>query len=219
MKVRDVMTRGVATIDGRASLGEVVEKMLAAGVGALPVVDGERRLVGIVTEADVMSAQAAPASWRRGRQSRRYRRKAGARTATELMTEAIVATPDEDLRVAIRRMLSAGIRRLPVVDDERRVVGIVSRRDGLRMYAQSGPALRDAVRRRLDEIGYVVPDFEVTAEVSRGVVRLSGVVTYSSTVRRVEREVRAIPGVIDVDNRLVSTFEVAKPPAVESQAR
>lgn len=140
MKVADVMTRAVITVGPDAPWQEVTERMLDAGVSGMPVTDPEGSLLGIVTEADLITKPAFGA--RRTRLLAAFVElvtgdagwadKVTAVTAGELMTApAITASPAEDIGAAALRMLDRRVRRLPVVD-RGRLVGIVSRRDLLR---------------------------------------------------------------------------------------
>lgn len=145
MKVRDVMTADVVTVGPTASFAEVVDCLLSHEISGLPVVDNGGRLLGIVTEADLVSKEAYGqrrrralgllADYFRGRDPQWVRKSAGL-TAHELMTVVPdTAAPDEDIAEAARRMLERHHKRLPVVDEDGRVVAIVSRHDLLRGLA------------------------------------------------------------------------------------
>jgi CBS domain-containing protein len=138
MQVRDVMTTDVLTVGPEASFAELVDALLTRGVSGLPVVDESGRLLGIVTEADLVSkeaygpgrrrALALVADYFRGRDPQWVRKSSGLR-ASELMTaEPDSVTPDDDVVEVARRMLERHHKRLPVLVDGR-VVGIVSRHD------------------------------------------------------------------------------------------
>ncbi len=136
--VRDVMTTDVVTVGSDATYDEVVHRLLARGISGLPVTDTDGTLVGIVTEADLVSRDAyGPDRCRalglvadlRDRDPAWVRRVSGT-TARELMSPGVMtASPDDELRVTARRMIEAAYRRLPVVASDGRLVGIVSRRD------------------------------------------------------------------------------------------
>jgi CBS domain-containing protein len=143
MKVRDVMTTEIVTVGPESSFAEIVDRLLTHEISGLPVVDGTGRLMGIVTEADLISKDAYGqrrrralgllAEYFRGRDPQWVRKSAGL-TARELMTTAPdTVTPDEDLVEAARRMLERHHKRLPVVV-EGRIIGIVSRHDLLRFF-------------------------------------------------------------------------------------
>jgi CBS domain-containing protein len=147
VKVREVMTTDVVTVGPDATCAEIVDALLSNDISGLPVVDGAGRLLGIVTEADLVSKEAyGPhrrralgllADYFRGRDPQWVRKSAGMK-AVELMTAAPDKTgPDEDLVETARRMLERHHKRLPVVEGGR-VVGIVARQDLLRHYREPG---------------------------------------------------------------------------------
>ncbi|HVW34268.1 MAG TPA: CBS domain-containing protein [Acidimicrobiia bacterium] len=139
--VGEVMSRAVFTVKPETPFKDVVETLLRNDVSGVPVVNDEGRLLGIVTEADLVSKEAYG-----GRRRRPLRLLADAFTgdvrwvqrAKGLTAEAIMTPwpwtvrPTDDTAFAARRMLESRVKRLPVVDDEHRVVGIVSRHDLLR---------------------------------------------------------------------------------------
>jgi CBS-domain-containing membrane protein len=137
----------------------------------------------------------------------RSRHKAEAATALELMTApAVTITADEDVSEAARRMESHRIKRLPVVDAHRRLVGIVSRRDILRIFLRSDEELLDDVRALLVEDFWIAPQgWDV--QVADGTVRLTGQMETRSTARIAENAVRRIDGVVAVESELTFEFD------------
>lgn len=139
MHVRDVMTDDVVTVGPDAPYREIVDRLLAHDISGVPVVDADGALVGVVTEADLVSREAYGAERRRPLglvldylrdRDPAWVRKAAGRTAGELMTRVVTtASPDDELRVTARVMLESGHKRLPVVGADGRLVGIVARRD------------------------------------------------------------------------------------------
>ncbi len=139
--VQEVMTAPVVTAGETMPLRHLTALLYAGGIGAVPVTDPERRVLGVVSHADlIMKAGgllAAPAGPRleSGRR-RRERRKATARIAGELMTApAVTVSPAATIEQAARLMIRRRVGRLPVRDPlTGRLAGIVTRSDLLRVY-------------------------------------------------------------------------------------
>jgi CBS domain-containing protein len=113
--VADVMNPSVLTVDPAASIGEAAEKMMEAGVGAIVVVEDLARIIGIVTERDILRAVAA-------------RARAAEARVRQWMTESVVTIePETTVEEAARIMFERNFRHLPVVKDGR-PLGIVSLR-------------------------------------------------------------------------------------------
>lgn len=141
--VGQVMTTGVLTIRPTATFQEIVTLLLDYEISGLPVVDADGVLVGIVSEADLISKEAYGAEAARRRHLKLLRdhlhgqdtawvQKAAAREARELMTSPVrTVSPDDDLSVAARIMLTEHVKRLPVVSDGK-LVGMLARHDLLR---------------------------------------------------------------------------------------
>ena len=142
--VGDVMTTDGVTVPPGLPYKAVADLLVQRGVSAVPVVDATGRVVGVVSEADLLAQlEYADRTPRHPLSARRmpYRsRKAVGDTAGELMTApAVTVHATETATRAARLLDAAGIKRLPVVDDGGRLVGIVARRDLLRLYTPAGP--------------------------------------------------------------------------------
>jgi CBS domain-containing protein len=204
--VQDVMTARVVSVPESAGYKEIVTLLRRNRVSAVPVVDPAGRVTGVVSEADLLVKQTAPAlpagavrmAWRL-----RERSKASAATAAELMTSpAVTVTPDVDVAKAARLMRDRQVKRLPVVDAEGRLAGIVSRMDVLSVYERPDEQIRGEVatgviagRFRLDPA-----DFEVTAR--SGVVTISGQAESRAVALSLLGAVRDVEGVVAVRDRL-----------------
>ncbi len=117
LRVSDLMTTPPITVHRDTSIEDAARKMYENRVGSVLVVDEEGKLVGIVTERDILYAVV------RGKVGRGL-------PVWDIMTDnPITARPDEPLIEAIERMREANIRHLPVVDEEGRPVGVLSLRD------------------------------------------------------------------------------------------
>jgi CBS domain-containing protein len=207
------MTTPAITVGPDATFGDIVDLLLVHEISGLPVVDGEGRLLGIVTEADLVSKEAYGhrrrrslellADYLRGHDPQ-WVRKAGGRTASEVMTTSpAFAAPGDDVAVAARRMLEGRHKRLPVVDGGR-VVGIVSRRDLLTPLHRSDDAIGADLRAMLADPLRVPERLDVETHVAHGVVTLSGAAEWPSDVRVLEAVVAGVPGVVAVDSAVTS---------------
>ena len=205
--VRDVMTTEVVTIEPWTPFTEIVTRLAEHRISAAPVLDPEGNVLGVVTEADLLLKQEhpdfefnLPLAWSKHR--RLEREKAAAVVAGELMTTpAIVVSPTATVTEAARRMHTVGVKRLPVVDDAGRLVGIVSRADLLRVFIRTDEAIW---RQIMDDV--IVRDFMMDPsrffiDVADGVVVLQGRLERSRLIPFLIRAVHAVEGVVRVDDR------------------
>lgn len=135
MKIHDIMTREVRTCGLETSLTEVARLMRTACCGAIPVVDADGSIAGVVTDRDISMAIVNSA------------RKPINIAAREIMSPHVHAcAPDDDVRVALQAMKHARVRRLPVIGPGGRLAGIVSMDDIiLRALAPDAPDSREIV--------------------------------------------------------------------------
>jgi CBS domain-containing protein len=202
----------VVTVRPGTAYKEIARLLTEHEISALPVLGEDHRVLGIVSEADLLPkesrSQTSPSAhppWTPAQA--RSRHKAEAATALELMTApAVTITAEEDVSEAARRMESHRIKRLPVIDANRRLVGIVSRRDILRLFLRSDEELLGDVRTLLVEDFWIAPQ-GWDAEVTDGTVRLTGVMETRSTARIAENAVRRIDGVVAVESELTFEFD------------
>ncbi|GAA2473586.1 CBS domain-containing protein [Streptomyces longisporus] len=201
--VSDVMTRNVAAVGREAAFKDIVRTMQDRKVSAVPVVDGGGRVVGVVSEADLL-----PKEEFRDSDPDRYTQlrrlsdlaKAGSVTAGELMTSpALTVRAGTTLAQAAREMARARVKRLPVVDDGGRLEGIVSRADLLKVFLRDDEDIAEEVRREIVSYLLPAPASAVRVEVRDGVVTLGGRVRDTSLVPVAARLVRAVEGVVDVE--------------------
>ncbi|MCI3278201.1 CBS domain-containing protein [Streptomyces cylindrosporus] len=205
--VSDVMTRTVVALGRRATFKEIVKTMQQWKVSAMPVVEGGTRVVGIVSEADLLPKE----EFRDGDPDRytQLRRlsdlvKAGAVTAEELMTAPAVTVPAHaSLARAARTMALHKVKRLPVVGDDDVLVGIVSRSDLLTVFLRDDEDIAEEVRREVVAELFPAAAEPIRVEVRDGVVRLTGRVPDTTLVPVVTRLARAVEGVVDVECALM----------------
>jgi CBS domain-containing protein len=205
-KVRNVMSTDVATVREGTPFKEVARVLSGRDVSALPVVDLDGRVLGVVSEGDLLFKQGTQEiqyshslwDWWRDRLNHR---RAAATTASQLMTApAITVGAASTVASAARTMTEHGVKRLPVVDDDGKLVGIVSRKDVLTVFLRKDEDIRGDVVERVFEhgIGMAVNPATVTVDVHDGVATITGQLDLKSQVSLVEDMVRHIDGVVDV---------------------
>ncbi|MGW2702611.1 CBS domain-containing protein [Streptomyces sp. NPDC001340] len=199
--VNDVMTRTVVALRTGAAFKEIVRTMREWRVSALPVLDGGGHVVGVVSEADLLPKE----EYREGdpgRYGQRHAadlRKADGVTAQELMTApAVTVAPDATLAQAARAMARSGVKRLPVVDDEGALKGIVSRSDLLTVFLRDDEDIAEDVGREVVTRLFGTRTAPVRVEVHDGVVTLTGRVQDTVLVPLAILLARSVPGVVDV---------------------
>jgi len=220
MKAADVMTRQVMTIEADAPIAKAVRLMLQNRISGLPVVDPSGRLVGIVTEGDFLRRTETGTEVRRprwlefllgpGRGASEYVR-THARKVAEVMTPN-VASVAEDTPVdeIVRLMEHRRIKRVPVVQD-RKVVGIVSRANLLRVLAGlivelppatvDDTALRERILAELDTQSWA-PRAGIEVMVRHGVVELWGAILDERERQALRVAAENVPGVKAVHDHL-----------------
>ncbi|MET9038304.1 CBS domain-containing protein [Streptomyces mirabilis] len=212
-KVGSVMATEVVTARYGTPFKEVARLLTEHRISGLPVIDEDDKVLGVISETDLMVRQAGvpdpyetPRRFRftgLTRGARRQAAKGHARTAGQLMSvPPVTVHADETIAEAARTMARSRVERLPVVDDEDRVVGIVTRRDLIQVFLQPDDVIRREV---IDEVLvrtlWLSPS-TVEVAVYDGVVTLTGHVE-----RRSEAEIAAsmtdrIDGVVAVVDRL-----------------
>jgi CBS domain-containing protein len=215
-RVSDVMTTSVVTVDRITPYQEIDRLLTEHRISGLPVLKMGREVAGVVTEADLLAAEDETS--RRARMAssagrRRLLRKQPSHvslTAGTLMTApAITIGPDATIPAAARLMNTHHIRRLPVVDEHGKLVGIVSRRDLLSVFLRPDADIMHDARQVLEEIPVADPR-DVIVTVRHGVITLSGTMRPGPGDRRdliplALRLIWDIDGVVDVVNRLGET--------------
>ncbi len=210
-RVRDVMTTKVVTVDRFTTVSEIARLLTERRISGVPVLMMGRRLAGVVSEADLVALEDEEVRRARmranatGRWSRPLRRAHWGLTAGALMSApAVTIYPDATIPHAAQIMTSRHIRRLPVVAEDGRLIGIVTRRDLLSVFLRPDEEVAERVRELLDDVLPVDPA-SVTATVRDGVVILTGDPEAPEDRELIPVAIRLIwdvDGVIDVSNRL-----------------
>ncbi|QTE01969.1 CBS domain-containing protein [Streptomyces cyanogenus] len=218
--VSDVMSHTVAAVGRRAAFKEIVQLMQDWKVSALPVLEGEGRVVGVVSEADLLPKEEfRDSDPDRATQLRRLDdlAKAGGLTAEDLMTSpALTLHANATLAQAARTMAHAKVKRLPVVDDVGMLQGIVSRADLLKVFLRTDEEIAEEVRREVVAHLFPTPVSDVQVEVRNGVVKLIGHARDTSLVPVAARLVRAVEGVVDVEFELTRSESPAESNAADA---
>ncbi|WP_193783454.1 CBS domain-containing protein [Streptomyces sp. E5N91] len=200
--VSDVMTHTAVAVGPQAPFKDVIALMDQWKVSALPVLEGEGRVIGLVSEADLLPKEEfRDSDPDRFTQMRRLTdlAKAGGLTAADMMTApAVTVHPDATLAHAARIMAQRKVKRLPVVNAEGLLEGIVSRADLLKVFLRTDDAIAEEVGQDVVAPLFPSPPDTVRVEVSDGVVTLRGRVEDTSLVPVAARLVRAVEGVVDV---------------------
>ena len=212
--VRDVMTADPVTVEPTATVKDIAHVMLARDIRCVPVVDIGEQLIGVVSEADLISREGYPTVRSHhlagiidaavAEHRHHWTGRAEGLTAGEIMTTDIVScAPSEPVAVVTRRMLRHDVRTLPVVQDGR-LVGVVSRHDVLRLFDRPDPEIRQRVAEVLASPLWAPEEHHVEASVLDGVVTLTGSVRYHSDVSAISGVIRHVPGVIEVVSRVTA---------------
>lgn len=214
-KIKNVMTTDVATVDEDTTFKDVVRILDQRDISAVPVVDADNRVIGIVSNADLLPKQGAqepaeahsPMAWF---QSHWDRARKEATTAGELMTSpAITIGPDDTVVDAAKLLDKYAVKRLPVVDGNGTLVGIVSRRDLLTVFLRRDEDLAAEIAEHVFErnLDTVVSPSTVTVDVHDGVVTLRGELQRKSWIPIAESLTRQIDGVVEVNAHLTFAYD------------
>ena len=211
-KVRDVMTTRVVTVRENATFKDMAALLTEYRVSAFPVLDDEGKVIGVVSEADLLSKEAlvadmgSQAAWLGRIAGSPYHdefAKAAAVTAADLMTKPpVVVTPDEPVTSAARLMYHGRVKRLPVVGEKGQLIGIVSRADVLSVYRRPDEEIRQEIIKNviMNEF-FADPDHFVVA-VKDGIVTLEGYPESAAKGRDMVVEAWHVEGIVSVRDRL-----------------
>jgi CBS domain-containing protein len=219
-RVSDVMTTSVVTVDRITPYQEIDRLLTQHRISGVPVLKMGREVVGVVSEADLLAAEdetnrRARMATSIGRRRLLRKRPPVSLTAGTLMTApAITIGPDATIPAAARLMNTHHIRRLPVVDEDGKLIGIVSRRDLLSVFLRPDADIIHDVRQVLDEIPVTDPK-DVIVTVRHGVVTLTGAMRPEPGDSRdliplALHLIWDIDGVVDVANKLDEVKEAKR---------
>ncbi|MFF0428674.1 CBS domain-containing protein [Streptomyces sp. NPDC004520] len=194
--VSDVMTHTAIAIGRDASYKEIVALMDQWKVSAVPVLEGEGRVIGVVSEADLLPKEEFRTDEPRPDEFAAAS-KARALRAGELMSSpAVTVHPDATLAEAARIMATRRVKRLPVVNGVGLLEGVVSRSDLLKVFLRTDAEIEEEIRHSV--LGESAASVGLEVTVADGVATIRGSLSDRSLVPLVARAARAVEGVVDV---------------------
>lgn len=208
MKVSDVMTRDVLSVGPEDRLRHAATVMREHRIGGLPVIDAGK-VIGMITESDFLNMAAET---RDGERHRFLDALFGGHRAAhpstlvgEAMTKDPVTVEDSmSIREAARQMKRHKIKRVPVVAENGRLVGILSRADVMKVFAREDDAIATDVAEILHRYRF---DHQVDAVTIDGKVVISGEVEHRSGAELIEEVIFRILGVIEVENKVTWVYD------------
>lgn len=214
--VAKLMSRPVVALSPRDTIHAAAARLSQHRISGAPVVDNGK-LVGVVTEADLMMAGLPPATIDKSRSPTMtllglFLRGKVAPTDENAMVETVMTkdvvtvAPNASIWDAASTMRRRGVKRLPVVDEDDRVVGVVSRADLVAALARTDDELRDDIR---DAISIFDPSSvkDVVIDIDRGRATLTGATDRESTKRLALHLAARVPGIVEVVDRLEFEFD------------
>ncbi|MGH3166103.1 MAG: CBS domain-containing protein [Trebonia sp.] len=207
--VKDVMTTYVVAVRRNASFKEMAARLREFRVSAFPVLDGDNKVIGVVSEADLLPKEVLNAGPEgmpgmiAGVMHHQDHDKAAGVTAGDLMTHpAVTITPEESAEHAARVMYVRKVKRLPVVDGEGHLVGIVSRADVLVAYTRPDEEIWREITGEVILNGFLMDPAGFDVTVHDGIVTLEGTPENRQLGRDIVATVRHVEGVVAVRDRL-----------------
>jgi CBS-domain-containing membrane protein len=211
MKIADVMTKRVRTVESGTPLKEVARILAYLGISGLPVVSPEGRVLGVVSEGDLLYKErgATPAhrggllglllEWDDGEAEVKLQ----ARTAGEAMSSpAITIGPKASLTEAASLMLDKHVKRLPVLGEDGTLLGIVTRADLVRAFLRPDSEIEREIREDLILRTLWIAPERVNVTVDHGEVSLSGEVESQADAEVLVKLAQRVPGVVTVLSKL-----------------
>ena len=205
MRIQDLMTTNVVTVGAATPLKDAAALLAEHRISGVPVVDEDGHVLGVLSEGDILFKETGPPE-RPSLLERllavpsiAFDPKLEARTAGEAMSAPPVTVgPRRPVTEAATTMIEARVNRLPVVDDERRLIGIVTRADLVRAFIRSDDELEREIREDVLRRAMWIEPGVVGVEVVGGEVRLTGEVETKTDAEILPRLVQRVPGVVGV---------------------
>ena len=208
MKISEVMTRNVVTVTCRTPLKEVARQLVRRRVSGLPVVDEDGSVVGVVSEGDILAKECDRASGHGSLLDHLFEVDGGglkhdARDAGDAMTSpAVTIRPNRTVAEAAATMLDRCVNRLPVVDRDGKLVGIVTRADLVRAFVRGDEAIEEEIRNDVIlRTLWSSPD-RLRVEVEGGEVTIDGEVSDAESAQLLAHFIERVPGVVGIRSRV-----------------
>ncbi|THD70466.1 MAG: CBS domain-containing protein [Bradyrhizobium sp.] len=223
MLARDVMVSPVITASKTATVREIAKILLEKRISAVPVVDHAGKVVGIITESDLMRRAEAgtehPYSWwvhflaGDATIAADYVKSHAARAEDVMTPDVVTATPETPLHELATLLEEHRIRRVPIVDKAGNLVGIVSRANLIQVVASARPKLEMTLsdytirQKLLDELKKQswTHMYNLNVTVTRGVVDLWGYAQSDEERKAIRVAAEGIPGVTAVNDHLADS--------------
>jgi CBS domain-containing protein len=197
------MTTGAVAVRAGTPYREMAAMFRKHRVSGFPVVDDDGKVIGVVSETDLLAVEAAPDPGAhpvpRGWRPHRKVLTVGEATAGALMTHpAVTVGPDEMVKNAARLMHSLKLQRLPVVDRDGHLAGIISRSDVLSVFRRTDEEIRREVTQDVIADGFFADPARFTVTVHDGIVTLEGAPGSVVLGASIVDQVRDLEGVVAV---------------------
>ncbi len=213
--VRDVMTTGVIAVRGDTSFKEMAAMLGSSRVSGFPVIDRAGKVIGVVSETDMLIKEADRAShpevFAGLRRSRDLQKAAGVNAAELMTSPPVTIGPEEPVQHAAFLMYDRAVERLPVVDEAGHLVGIVSQVDVLSIFSRPDEEIRREVTDLVTRPNFLMDQEDLEATVEDGIVTLSGRPPTGQIGRDVIEAVRHIEGIVAVRDQLGPADEDGRP--------
>jgi len=202
--VKDVMTTQVVAVRSGATFKEMAAALRQYRVSAFPVIDEHEKVIGIVSEADLLAKEAlTDPGVVTGVLDHRDVSKAEGLTAGDLMTpRAVTVRPEDSVEHAAQLMHFLKFKRMPVVDADGGLVGLVSRADVLAVYDRPDDDIREEITGNVIVRGFGKDPRQFAVTVQAGVVTVQGSPETAALGHDIVRKIRHVPGVVAVHDQL-----------------
>ena len=202
--VKDVMTTQVVVVRSGATFKEMAAALRQYRVSAFPVIDEHEKVIGIVSEADLLAKEAlTDPGVLTGVLDHRDVSKAEGLTAGDLMTpRAVTVRPEDSVEHAAQLMYFLKVKRMPVVDADGGLVGLVSRADVLAVYDRPDDDIREEITGNVIVRGFGKDPRQFAVTVQAGVVTVQGSPETAALGHDIVRKIRHVPGVVAVHHQL-----------------